>query len=231
MDIVSANTSRTRPSSRVDPLDLGTVRQRRQVRSDDQRDAEHRLEVGLVPRRERAARVGRLEVGGGDDLGAAVGSLIRRAIEPDQLVVQLAAEIEVQRPVARIRLGAQRQMCALGLRVEPDLRDLDPSAVARREVSARDVEIDGVHDDLGDGLAHGHGDVLGPDERSLPRDRAPAPARTGWGSRSAAGGIAVRRPRSSPHPPWSGAVRLSRGTARNPTPGTDKQLDAPSPHE
>ena len=147
-------------------LDLRTVRERRQVGSDDQRDTEHRLEVGLVPRRERATSIRRLEVGRGDDLGAAVGSLIRGAIEPDQLVVQLAAEIQVQRPVTRIRLGVQRQTRALGLRVEPDLRDLDPHAVPRREVSARDVEIDGVHDDLGDRLAHGHGDVLGPDERS-----------------------------------------------------------------
>ena len=43
-------------------------------------------------------------------------------------------------------------MRALGLRVEPDLDDLDPSAVSRLQESTRDLEVDRVEDDLGDRL-------------------------------------------------------------------------------
>ena len=56
MGIVSANTTRTRPSSRV-VRPSATVRQRRQIDGHDQRHAEDRLQVGLIPRRSAACRV------------------------------------------------------------------------------------------------------------------------------------------------------------------------------
>ena len=148
------------------PFDLRTVRQRRQIGGDDQRHAEDRLQVGLVPRRERPSSVGGLEVGGGDDLGAVVGALVRRPVEPDQLVVQLAAEVEVQRPLPRRRITVQRQVCPLGVGVEPDRIDLDPPAVSRLQGATNDLEIDGVEDDLRDRLGDRDGDVLAARERT-----------------------------------------------------------------
>ena len=54
--------------------------------------AEHRLEVGLVPARERPPAVGRLHLRRGDDLLGAVVVAIRAAVEAAQLVVEDAGE-------------------------------------------------------------------------------------------------------------------------------------------
>ena len=81
----SPSPASVRPTS--GPLDTASER-----RIDDQRDLEHRLEVGLVPARERAPAVGRLHLRGGDDLLGAVVVAVRAAVPAAQLVVEGAGE-------------------------------------------------------------------------------------------------------------------------------------------
>ena len=76
--------------------DLGRVRQRGQVLGDDQGHLERRLEVGLVPAREVAARVGRLEVRGDDDVLAAGVVGEARAVHPLHQIAELAGELQAQ---------------------------------------------------------------------------------------------------------------------------------------
>ena len=87
MTIVSAKRITVRPSA-VRAFDLGSVRDRRQALGDVEGDAEDRLELGLVPARERAPAVGRLHLRGGDDLLDAVVVDVRAAIEAAELVVE-----------------------------------------------------------------------------------------------------------------------------------------------
>ncbi len=54
--------------------------------------AEHGLEVGLVPARERPPAVGGLHLGGGDDVLGAVVVAVRAAVEAAELVVEHAGE-------------------------------------------------------------------------------------------------------------------------------------------
>ena len=64
---------------------------------DVERHAEHGLELGFVPARERAPAVGRLHLGGGDDLLHAVVVDVGAAVEAAQLVVEDAGELDGER--------------------------------------------------------------------------------------------------------------------------------------
>ena len=75
-------------------VDLGAVGDREEAGVDDERDAEHRLEVGLVPARERPPAVGGLHLGRGDHLLGAVVVGVRAAVEAAQLVVEDAGELD-----------------------------------------------------------------------------------------------------------------------------------------
>ena len=70
--IVSAKRDGDLAVVALDALDLRPVGDGEQVGSTTSVIAEHRLEVGLVPARERPPAVGGLHLGGGDDLLGAV---------------------------------------------------------------------------------------------------------------------------------------------------------------
>ena len=141
-------------------VDLRAVRQRHDALGHHEGDAEDRLEVGLVPARERAAGVGRLELRRRDRVRAVVVG-VGRAVEAVQLVVQLAAEAHLERvgaPVPRARRGAawraaprRRARC----RRRATSRPPSPRSVASSIASSRAFTID-----LVDPLVHldGHRD-------------------------------------------------------------------------
>ncbi len=151
--IVSAKRMATLPPGRSLALDLGAVGDRGQRRVDDEGDAERRLEVGLVPARERPPAVGGLHLGGGDHvLGAAV-VLERAAVEAAQLVVQRARERHHERHGARLQPADRADHQALGVGLEVPLH------VAAVDAHLGDVEIDGVQHQLVDGLDDLDGDL------------------------------------------------------------------------
>ena len=73
-------------------FDLGPVGHGEQLGVDDERDAEDRLEVRLVPARKRPPAVGGLHLRRGDDVLGAVVVAVRAAVEAAQLVVEHARE-------------------------------------------------------------------------------------------------------------------------------------------
>ena len=77
-------------------VDLGRVRQGREVVVDDQGDLEGGLRLRLVPAGERPPGVGGLELGGGDHVAGAGVVGERRPVEAVQLVVEDAPEGGVQ---------------------------------------------------------------------------------------------------------------------------------------
>ncbi len=81
---------------------LGTVGDGGQPVLHVEGDREHRLELRLVPARERPAAVGGLHLRRGDDLLVAVGVDERAAVEASELVVQDPGERDGQRRVARL---------------------------------------------------------------------------------------------------------------------------------
>ena len=130
---MSANRTRTRPSPIGHPFDLGSVRQCDQAVGDDERDAEDRLHVGLVPAREGAPRVGRLELRRRDRVRALVVG-VGRPVEPTQLVVELAAEVDREGATARADGSiASIRVARWSVLVEHDVgdRDLAPASSAR----------------------------------------------------------------------------------------------------
>ena len=78
------------------PFDLRSVRDRRQVVVDVESDVEDRLELRLVPARERSATVGGLHLRRGDDLLVAVVVDVGAPIETAELVVEDAVERDAQ---------------------------------------------------------------------------------------------------------------------------------------
>ena len=81
--------------------DLGAVRERGEPFPHDQRDAEHGLEVRLVPAREGAPRVGGLEVAGRDHVSRAV-LFVGRPVVAHEVLVEARLGREMQNRIARI---------------------------------------------------------------------------------------------------------------------------------
>ena len=154
------------PAQRLS-LHLRSVRYRRQALGHDQRDAEHSFAIGLVPAGEGSARVGRLELRRGDHVrlaGLVVG--VGGPVEPVELVVQLAAELEVQDAISGFDGLGQGERCPRQLCVEGDCPDPDAPAVAEHQGTDLDAHVQRVQDDLAGPLIDGDGDVHSSDERS-----------------------------------------------------------------
>jgi hypothetical protein len=129
--------------------DLGAVRDREHVVLHHERDAEHGFEIGLVPAREGPARVGGFELRGRDRARDARVVRVGRAVEPLQLVGELPAELQMQRPVPRLGRPRQEQVRAFTLRVQADRRDLERPTGAL-EPPGSEVQVDRVQHDLVD---------------------------------------------------------------------------------
>ncbi len=143
---------------RVGEADHGAVRPRWCVRPrgrsrspcrsvvDDEGDAEHGLELGFVPAREGPPAVGRLHLGGGDDLLGAVVVDVRAAVEAAELVVEDADEVDRRAgtvPGASASGGrtTRRSVSAVEFPGRGDPVDRDSEVI---------VELDGVeHEDVG----------------------------------------------------------------------------------
>ena len=128
-------------------------------RVDRERDGEHRLERRLVPARERAPRVRRLELRGGQEAGDAALVLVARAVEAAELVVQRAAEGQAQAPGARRRGFRQREPAPLGGLVQGNAR-ADRLAAVVLEAGGLDHQLHRVQHELVDSLAHVERDGL-----------------------------------------------------------------------
>ena len=98
-----ANRTRTNPGSAGSRPISGVFVSAVSVLGDDQRHRERRLEVGLVPAREVAAGVGRLEVRRDDDVLAAGVVGVARAVHPLHQIAELAGELQAQRCTRRSR--------------------------------------------------------------------------------------------------------------------------------
>ena len=120
------------------PVDLGGVGDRRQALGDVERDPEDRLELGFVPARKGAPAVRRLHLGGGDHLLDAVVVDVGAAVEPAQLVVEHAVELDRQDAGAGGDRRGRRDDETFGLRFEPPRRG-DPV-----DLAARDVQLVGI---------------------------------------------------------------------------------------
>ena len=138
----------------------GRVGQRGQILIHDQRDPEHRLELGLVPAGEGPAGVRGLELGDGDDVIDPVVGREGAAVEAVQVVVEDAGEAEVQ-PVARAggQQGVEFDRRPLRRLVELD-PPLEDGPVRCLEASGLDGQLGGVADQRSDRLDHLEGDDL-----------------------------------------------------------------------
>ena len=99
-------------------LDLGPVRDGQQLGFDHERDAEHRLEVGLVPAGERPPAIGGLHLRRRDDLLVAVGVAERAAIEAAQLVVEHTGERDLDGVLAGHEVARRPDEQPFGVVVE-----------------------------------------------------------------------------------------------------------------
>src|SRR5208282_6934921 len=90
-----------------------------------------RLELGLVPARESAARVGGLELRGRGDVGLARRVLVLAAIKAVQLVIEDSAKRNLQQPFARRKFFGESEMRAFFGRFELGLRGQRFSAALR----------------------------------------------------------------------------------------------------
>ena len=140
-------------------LHLGTVGDGGEPVGDDQGDGEHGLEVGFVPAWEGAPGIGRLELRGGDRVDVAVVVGVGGTVEAVELIVELAAERQVQRPGAWIGGIGKAERGTLQLLVEGDAAHFDPGSGGVGEPPVVDLEVQGVDDDLVDALVDldGHG--------------------------------------------------------------------------
>ncbi len=105
-------------------LDLRPVRDREQIGFHNERDAEHGLEIGLVPAWEGAPAIGGLHLRRRDDSLVAVGISKRAAVEAPQLVVQHTGEHDLDDVLARREFGRRSDEKPLGLVVESVLGGL-----------------------------------------------------------------------------------------------------------
>src|SRR2546421_558133 len=110
------------------------------------------------------ARVGGLELGGGHGARHAAGVLVDRAVEAAELVVERAAEGEPQPPPPARGGRGQGEAATLGrlLHGGRGPYGLAPIVLEARRV---DGQLDGVEDQLRDGLRHLQGDGLLATER------------------------------------------------------------------
>ena len=176
------------------PFDLRRVGQRGQPIGRDDRDAEGRLEVGLVPTRETHPGVGRLEVGSGDHVRGAL-VVVPRSVEANHPVVERSAEPEAKDPLPRRgRLGEPHRH-PFGPRVQDDLLQVDRGTVRGLERAVQDLELLRVEDDLGHRFVHGHGDRFVAVERRRVERRLQGEVVPRWGHapREAVGGLGIRR--------------------------------------
>ena len=106
-----------------------------------------------------------LELGDGDLVVFAGVVSEGRLVEPGELVVERAAEPRAQHPGTGIELFVERQMGALGLRLERDGEVAPRSATRGLDPRFVDVEVVGVEHDLVDRFDHFHRDALLAGER------------------------------------------------------------------
>ena len=121
---------------------LGCVRHREQAVGDHEADGEGRLERRLVPAGEGTAGVGGLELRARERAGGALVVGEGRAVEPDELVVELASEAGVQRPRAGLGGAGERQRHRLRGDVEARA-GVDPLPVGAFEPRLGDLEVAG----------------------------------------------------------------------------------------
>ena len=133
--------------------DLLGVGERGQLAVDHERDREDRLQIGLVPARERAASARRLELRDRDDLVVAGFVLERRSVEAAQLVVEHTAEADVQHRGTGLRSAVEREGDPLVRRVERDRRAV-AAAVGVDQPRLIDLEVDRVDNDVSRGVGN-----------------------------------------------------------------------------
>jgi hypothetical protein len=131
---------------------LGAVRHRHQFGVDHEREAEHRLQLGLVPAREGAPAVGGLHLAGRDHLLVAVGVDVGGAVPAAQTVVEDAGEHHLDRHLAGAELGREGEGAELVLLVEHHRGRV--GARRRLHLGRGDLQLGGVaHEHVG-GLVH-----------------------------------------------------------------------------
>ena len=143
-------------------LDLRAVGVGGQRVVDDQGDLEGGLEVGLVPAREGPSGVGRLHLGGGDDVldPGVVGE--GGAVEAVQLVVEDAGEGQMQggRPGASGVGEGERGPLLVGVDVDAGGGEgVAAVGVPVVQLGEGDLQLGGVEGDRRGGLGDGHVDL------------------------------------------------------------------------
>ena len=123
------------------PLDLRAVGDGGEIGVDVERDAEDSLELGLVPAGECASAIGRLHLRRGDDVLATVRVPVGAPVEPPQLVVEDAGELEFE-------LGAAGGQRLRGVHDEPvGVFVQFPGGVLAVDDTAIDGQFGGVQDE------------------------------------------------------------------------------------
>src|ERR1035437_587183 len=125
---------------------LSAVRDGGQVLIDNQRHLVTRLELRLVPARERAARVSGFELRRRSDVGLAGSVLVLAAIKAVQLVVQDSAKRNLKPPFARRKFLAESEMRTFLGRLLLGLRGERYSAALRGDLV--DFQLERVQHDV-----------------------------------------------------------------------------------
>ena len=152
--MVSPNVTARRPSPTELLADGRGVRDRGVALGHHQRHAEHGLEGGLVPARERAARVDGLELRGRHDVRPSVRALEGRAIEAVELVVQDPLEGDAEAPLSGPERAGEAEVHAVLRRRVERCRALEPGPFLTLGHHARDRELDGIQLDVVGLVAH-----------------------------------------------------------------------------
>src|SRR5207245_8946563 len=118
-----------------------------------------RFERRLVPARERAPRVRRLELGGGHKVRGAARVLVARAVEAAKLVVQAAGEGEGEPPTTGCKPRRERDAAALR-RLVHGRHAAQGLAAVILDRRLGDRQLDRVEDDLVGRLGDGERDGL-----------------------------------------------------------------------
>ncbi len=197
---------------------------------DDQGDLEGRLEGRLVPAREGPPGVGRLHLGGGDDvlLARLVGE--GRPVEAVQHVVEDAAEGEVQGRPARRQLLGEGQRGPLLPHVEVDVLGGQGVAVVglgRIELGEGDVELGALRTIWRVGSSMEMSISTSPVKVAAGRfgvEHQPVGVRTHRGGEPVGGGGVVCRsghPTRLPSAPWQAPLRQRTPSDRDAIRRTD----------
>ena len=119
-----------------------------QIRVDHHGQGKDCLEIGFVPARKGAARIGSFKLGGRQDLFVAFLVGESAPVETAQLVVEDAPETDRERPVSDGRLFFQHQAGPFRFALVRDCgRNLPPPTP--REKDLVEIQLDCVEDDLG----------------------------------------------------------------------------------